>query len=68
MALRDENNELWMVESTDAWYWPQGGIDRTKWADWIRQAENADMHVAWHPLNAEMRAKFDEAKAWDWFS
>ena len=22
MALRDENNELWIVESTDAWYWP----------------------------------------------
>uniref|UniRef100_A0A7S3MJI4 Uncharacterized protein n=1 Tax=Favella ehrenbergii TaxID=182087 RepID=A0A7S3MJI4_9SPIT len=66
MALRFDG-ELYVVESQDAWYWPTHGLQRTKWADWIKYAENADFHVTWHPLNDEARAKFDEKKANDFF-
>lgn len=66
MALRFDG-ELYVVESQDAWYWPTHGLQRTKWADWIKQAEEADFNVTYHPLNAEQRAKFDEKKANDFF-
>ena len=66
MALRFDG-ELYVVESQDAWYWPTHGLQRTKWADWIKQAEEADFNVTYHPLNAESRAKFDEKKANDFF-
>ena len=67
MALRFDG-ELYIVESQDAWYWPTHGLQRTKWADWIKYAENADFHVTYHPLSAETRAKFDEDKAVAFFN
>ena len=54
---------LYVVESQDAWYWPTHGLQRTLWADWIKQAKNADFHVTHHRLSAEARANFDEDKA-----
>ena len=66
MALRFDG-ELYVVESQDAWYWPTHGLQRTKWADWIKQAEDASFHVTHHPLNAESRAKFNEKAANDFF-
>ena len=66
MALRFDG-ELFVVESQDAWYWPTHGLQRTKWEDWIKQAENADFHVSWLPLRKEVRAKFDEKAAQDFF-
>jgi len=66
MALRFDG-ELYVVESQDAWYWPTHGLQRTKWADWLKQAEDADFHVTHHRLNDEARAKFDEKKANDFF-
>ena len=66
MALRFEG-ELYVVESQDAWYWPTHGLQRTKWADWIKYAENASFNVTWHRLSADSRAKFDEKKANDFF-
>ena len=66
MALRFDG-ELYIVESQDAWYWPTHGLQRTKWADWIKNAENADFHVTHHRLSAEARAKFDEKKAQDFY-
>jgi len=66
MALRFDG-ELYVVESQDAWYWPTHGLQRTKWADWIKYAENADFHVTYHRLSDESRAKFDEKKAQDFF-
>lgn len=59
MALRMEDNELYVVESQDAWYWPTPNLQRTKWADWIRQAEDASFHVTWHRMRDEVRANFD---------
>lgn len=66
MALRFDG-ELYVVESQDAWYWPTHGLQRTKWADWIRQAKQADFHVTHHRLSQESRAIFDETKAQDFF-
>ena len=31
MAIRDENNELYIIESPDGWYWPRHGIQKNKW-------------------------------------
>jgi len=62
MALRFDG-ELYVVESQDAWYWPTHGLQRTLWADWIKQAEDASFHVVHCRLNADARAKFDEKAA-----
>lgn len=66
MALRFDG-ELYVVESQDAWYWPTHGLQRTLWADWIKQAEDADFHVSWLPLRPDVRAKFNEKAANDFF-
>lgn len=66
MALRFDG-ELYVVESQDAWYWPQVNIQRTPWAEWIQWAENADFHVSHLPLNADARAKFNETAAVEFF-
>jgi len=65
-ALRFDG-ELYIVESQDAWYWPTHGLQRTKWADWIKQAAEADFHVTWCPLSAEARSRFNEQAAQDFF-
>ena len=66
VALRIDG-ELYVVESQAGWYWPKFGIQRNKWSDWIKWAENADYEVAILPLKEEYRAKFDEKKAYEWF-
>jgi len=60
MALRFDEG-LYVVESQDAWYWPTHGLQRTPWADWIRQAEDASFAVSWLPMREEVRASAD----WD---
>ena len=36
MAMRFENDpELYIVESQDAWYWPQANIQRTPYHQWM---------------------------------
>ena len=66
MALRFDG-ELYIVESQDAWYWPTHGLQRTKWADWIKQAEDASFHVSWLPMRADVRARFNEKAANEFF-
>jgi len=61
------DNELYVVESQNALYWPTFGIQKTKWDDWMKWAHNADYNVVLLPLNDEYQAKFDEKKAWEWF-
>ena len=65
-ALRIDG-ELYVVESQDGWYWPQHGIQRTPWDQWLKWAEDASFHVVHLPLSADSRAKFDEKAAQDWF-
>ena len=66
MALRFDG-ELYIVESQAAWYWPKTGIQRTKWEDWIKYADEASFHVTWMPLRDDIRAKFDSKKAMKFF-
>jgi hypothetical protein len=61
------DGELYVLESQDGWYWPNAGIQRTKWEQWIEWAYNADFNVAILPLKEEYRKKLDEKKANDWF-
>lgn len=68
MALRMEDDELYILESQDAWYWPTHGLQRTKWADWIKQADDASFHVTWHRMRDDVRQKFDVQKAIDFFN
>jgi len=65
-ALRFDG-ELYIIESQDAWYWPVHRIQRTLWKDWIQWAENASFHVVFMPLSDEMRAKYNETAAQEWF-
>jgi hypothetical protein len=71
MALWDRTQnpaQLYIVESQDAWYWPTHGLQRTKWADWKKQAHDADFNVAHLPLRDQYANAFDENKAWAWFN
>jgi len=61
------DGEKYVVESQDGWYWPKFGIQRNKWKDWVKYADNADFHVAVLPLSEEKRAKFNLAAAQEWF-
>ena len=45
------DDELYIVESQDAWYWPVHNIQRNKFSDWIQYAKNCDFHVAHMPLS-----------------
>jgi hypothetical protein len=67
MALRFDG-ELYFIESQDGWYWPNHGIQRNKFSDWIGWARNADFHVSHLPLNAEARARFNETAAQEFFN
>eukprot|EP00997_Jenningsia_sp_PLL12_P007075 NODE_367_length_1841_cov_75.886719_g309_i0.p1 GENE.NODE_367_length_1841_cov_75.886719_g309_i0~~NODE_367_length_1841_cov_75.886719_g309_i0.p1 ORF type:complete len:195 (-),score=44.69 NODE_367_length_1841_cov_75.886719_g309_i0:291-875(-) len=66
MALRFDG-ELYMVESQDGWYWPHKHIQRTKFADWVEYAHNADFHIVHLPLSDAAKARFDEKKSNEFF-
>ena len=55
MALRMDGT-LYIVESQGAWYWPQAGIQKTPFKQWVQWAKNADFHVVHMPLSAEAKA------------
>ena len=61
------NNELYVLESQDGWYWPYHGIQKNKFKDWIRLAHNADFNVVLLPLREDVRKRFNETKALEWF-
>jgi len=60
-------DELFIVESQDAWYWPQHGIQRTPFHQWIEWAHNADFNVALLPLNEAARARWNNDAAIQFF-
>ena len=70
MALwieEDGKRELYIVESQDGWYWPVGGFQKNKFSQWMEWAENASFNIAVLPLKPEVRAKFNETAAYEWF-
>jgi len=63
-----DENELYIVESQDGWYWKLGhGLQRNKYADWMVAAQAAGMNVVHMPLKKELAAKYDEKAVWKWF-
>ena len=62
-----KDGELYVIESQDANYWPRKGIQKNKWEDWVKWANNADFNVVLIPLRDEYRNKLDIEKAWSWF-
>jgi len=67
VTLLDIDGEMYAVESQDAWYWPKHNIQRNKWSDWKQYAQNAGFNVALLPLREEIRAKFNNTAALEWF-
>jgi len=62
------DGELYIAESTDGNYVTAHGIQKTKWADWIKLKEETSYHVIHLPLTDEAAAKFDNDKALEFFS
>lgn len=61
------DNELYVVESQDGWYWPKHGIQRNKFDEWVQYAFNADFNVVIVPLKPEAREKLNVEKSLEWF-
>jgi len=59
MRFEEDPDQLYIVESQAAWYWPTKNLQRTKWETWIQQAKNADFNVAWLPMREEVREAAD---------
>ena len=64
-AWRD--NELYVLEAQDAWYWPRKGIQKNKWEVWVKWANIAEFNVVLLSLRDEYRNKLDPEKAWSWY-
>jgi hypothetical protein len=61
------DDELYITESQDGWYWPKHGIQRNKFDDWVKSALDVDFNVVVVPLKPEYREKLDTKKAIEWF-
>lgn len=61
------DGELYVVESQDGWYWPTHGVQKTKYEDWLKYADNADFNVVVMKLRDDIRKKFNEKKAVEWY-
>eukprot|EP01004_Peranema_trichophorum_P002366 NODE_1431_length_1957_cov_53.432388_g1212_i0.p1 GENE.NODE_1431_length_1957_cov_53.432388_g1212_i0~~NODE_1431_length_1957_cov_53.432388_g1212_i0.p1 ORF type:complete len:580 (+),score=113.91 NODE_1431_length_1957_cov_53.432388_g1212_i0:57-1796(+) len=63
-----ENGQLYIAESTtNSTYWPTNGIQRTPYAQWIKQAIAAGYNLVHAPLSDQARAVFNEKAANDFF-
>jgi len=63
------DSELYVVESTvKSVYWPTNGIQKTKWATWIQQAEDADYNMVLIPLTSTLYSQFNVTSAIAWFN
>lgn len=70
VAMR-EGDEVYIVESQDAWYWPdKHGLQRTQYDEWMQRGQNADFNVIHMPLKKELADIMDqnEAKVWEYFN
>lgn len=62
MALWFEG-ELYIVEAMENVFWPKKNVQRNKFKDWLKMAQDADYHVAHLSLTAEARKVFNESAA-----
>lgn len=69
VALWDDDGQLYIHESTaNDSYWPTNGIQRTPWAQWIKQANEASYNVVHAPLSKAVAAKFNRTAALEFFA
>jgi hypothetical protein len=62
------DGELYIIESQDSWYWPLGkGLQRNKYDDWMKAAQNAGFNVAHMKVRKDLADKYDEEAVWKWF-
>merc|ERR1712216_291242 len=64
-----DEDELYVVESQDAWYWPHHGLQRNKYDDWVKYANSAGFNVAILPIRKELSDHMNEnqKQIWDFF-
>lgn len=63
------DGELYVLESTvDSKYWPTNGIQKTKFATWMDQAQAADYNVVHLPLNPAIAAKINSTAAMEFYN
>jgi len=63
------DGELFVCESTvNSDYWPNNGIQKTPYQQWITWAQNASYNVAWVPLAPEISAMYNETAAIEFFN
>jgi len=60
-------DQLYIVESQNAPYWPKAGIQMTPYKQWIKWARNADYMVTWIPLKKEYSERFNATAAYEFF-
>ena len=66
MALWFEG-ELYIVEAMENVFWPKKNVQRNKFKDWLKMAQDADYHVAHLSLTADARKLFNESAAQNFF-
>jgi hypothetical protein len=72
-VVRDPSDGLFYVcESTTAdttgpALWPQDGIQRHEWSEWVALAQNGSFQVAVLPAAPAYAAGFNHTAFWDWF-
>ena len=66
------DDELYVTESQDAWYWPgcsegKCGIIKTPFRQWVKWAQDASYNVVVLPLSEKSRQIWDNDKAVEFF-
>lgn len=62
------DGELFIVESEgEVSYWPDHGVLKTPYEQWLQQARDANDNVVWVKLNDEARANYNETAAIEYF-
>lgn len=63
------DDELFILESEgEVSYWPNHGVMKTPYENWLQQAQAADDNVVWVPLSEEARANYDATAALKYFN
>jgi hypothetical protein len=67
LTEEDGTEELYVFESQGGWYWPVNGLQKTKFSEWMKLAENASHLIVWLPLRDDLRASFNATASYEWF-
>ncbi|KAH7824485.1 uncharacterized protein MONOS_3974 [Monocercomonoides exilis] len=73
MCLRDENDELFVVETTNANFFPDpqppwgNGFRKTPFREWMTLYHSHGYAVSLLPLESSLSSSFNSTAAWEWF-